>query len=101
MSQVSPVSTTPLPQQGTIGVFVHLDVQVAALPDRVDVVHLLGAVQLVGQVLGGSQVSPVSTMPLPQQGTIGVFTHLAVQAEPVSAEVLQMGGVQLVGHAPV
>ena len=40
--------------------------QLAALPVRVSVVQALPSLQLVGQLLGGSQVSPGSTTPLSQ-----------------------------------
>jgi hypothetical protein len=105
-SHCSPASMTPLPQQGTIGVNVHLAEQAAAVPERTSVVHTLLSLQLAGQapvpeVIALSQFSPASTMPLPQQGVIVVTTHLAVQAVPESVEVWQASAaVQLVGQAP-
>jgi hypothetical protein len=61
--------------------------------------------QLASQVivLGGSQSSPGSTTPLPQQGVIAAFTQAAVQVPAFcNVEVVQTSGaVQLVGQAPV
>lgn len=81
-SQVSPGSVTPLshwtgqsesllalqpegqqpspPAQAVIVVNTQSASQLAALPWRVSVVHTLLSLQLVGQVVGGSQVSPGS-----------------------------------------
>jgi hypothetical protein len=89
-SQVSPGSSTPLPQlagqslsefasqpagqqpspavQVVIGVEVHWASQLAALPVSVSVVQALPSSQDVGQEDGGSQVSPDSTTPLPHWG---------------------------------
>jgi hypothetical protein len=91
LSQVSPVSTTPLPhtaalqlgscpdpqpdgQQPSFGPHVvivvceQLTLQVVAEPEMVSVVQLLLSLHEVGQLDGGSQVSPRSTTPLPQTG---------------------------------
>ena len=87
-SQVSPVSTTPLPQlaeqstslvelhpagqqpspevQVVMGLWLQATLQFAALPVSWSSVHALPSSQLAGQELGGSQVSPESTTPLPQ-----------------------------------
>jgi hypothetical protein len=87
-SQVSPLSTTLLPQvaeqsvsvvklqpagqqpspelQMTMALKLHATLQVAALPVCWFVVQALLSSQLVGHEPGGSQVSPVSTVPLPQ-----------------------------------
>ena len=89
-SQVSPVSMRPLPQPGQstsivgphpVGqnpsagpqvrlVVVQRYVQALTLPDEVRTLSTSDtqAVICVMQVLGGSQVSPVSTRPLPQPG---------------------------------
>jgi hypothetical protein len=92
VSQSSPASTMPLPQAGpaqsgsvaevqpegqqpspgeqvVMVVWVQWAVQVAALPSSVSVVQALPSLQLVGQVAGGSQVSPVSSTPLPHTAT--------------------------------
>ena len=87
-SQVSPDSTTELPQlalqspsvvwlqpagqqlspaaQLTMGAFVQATLQLAALPVMESLVQLFPSSQLTGQVPGGSQVSPGSTTELPQ-----------------------------------
>jgi hypothetical protein len=97
VSQVSPVSTTPLPQQGTIGALTHAAVQVPALVS-VEVVHALGAVQLVGQApvwpaaMAVSQVSPVSTTPLPQQLATPVV-HVVI-GQSASVALVQPAGQQ-------
>ena len=87
-SQVSPLSTTLLPQlaeqsvsvvgsqpagqQPSPGVQVamaaksHTTLQVSALPNIWSAVQALPSSQLAGQEAAGSQVSPESTTPLPQ-----------------------------------
>jgi hypothetical protein len=102
-SQVSPGSTTVLPQtagqsasetlvqpagqqpsaapQLVVAVWVQAAVQFAALPVRVSVVQAMPSLQLDGQL--PSQLSPASTAPLPQ---------LAEQSESLSA--LQPGAQQ-------
>ena len=99
-SQVSPDSTTPLPQLGlqllsllalqpegqqpsppthaVMVVCVQATLQVAALPVIVSVVHGLLSLQLAGQLPGGSQVSPGSMMPLPQTA-LQLLSLLALQ----------------------
>jgi hypothetical protein len=89
-SQVSPGSTAPLPQlteqsvsfrdvhpdgqqpspppQAVIAGYVHRAVQSAALPTSTSLVQTFPSSQLVGQLPGGSQVSPGSTTPLSQRG---------------------------------
>jgi hypothetical protein len=89
-SQVSPSSTTPLPQLGKqsesllalqptrqhpsppsqilMAVWLHATLQVAALPVTWSIVHTLASSHSVRQESGGSQVSPGSTTPLPQLG---------------------------------
>jgi hypothetical protein len=49
-----------------MGVDVHSAVHSSAEPESVSVVHTLPSLQLVGQLEGGSQVSPGSITPLPQ-----------------------------------
>jgi len=88
-SQVSPGSTTPLPQkplqssslavvqpvaqqpspsvQAVMGVALQAALQLAALPVRRSVVQSLPSSHAVGHEAGGSQVSPGSTTPLPQK----------------------------------
>jgi len=149
VSQVSPDSTTPLPhtalvqlgsvpdpqplgQQPSLGphevmlVCLQLAVQLDAMPNRVSAVQLLLSLHEVGQLEGGSQVSPCSTTPLPQRGwqsgslfalqvagqhpsdklqlVMGVCVHAAVHEAtlPTSRSVVQ-GSVsaQLDGQAPV
>jgi len=103
-SQVSPESTTPLPQAGPQStspglqpgtqqpsppvqavtvLVVQRAVQVADEPTRVSVVQALPSLHELGHDPGGSHVSPASTAPLP---------HLTVQSESVS--VLQPAGQQ-------
>jgi hypothetical protein len=87
-SQVSPVSTTPLPQvaeqsesfaavhvaaqqpspptQVVMGRALHATLHAWALPVSWSSVQALPSSQLVGHEVAGSQVSPASTMPLPQ-----------------------------------
>lgn len=87
-SQVSPPSTTLLPQLGeqseslfalafagqqpspflaaTTGMLVHLTLHWAMLPVCTSVVHGSPSSHEVGQELEGSQISPSSTVPLPQ-----------------------------------
>jgi hypothetical protein len=90
-SQVSPPSTTPLPQvteqsesllalhpagqqpslkaaQVVIPVWLQATLQLALLPVILSMVHVLASSQEVGQDDAGSQVSPGSTTPLPQVG---------------------------------
>src|SRR5262245_4745765 len=89
-SQVSPASTRPLPQtagqslsrvlavplqlagqqpslsmQAVIGVKVQAAVQVIAVPVSMSAVQALPSLLVVGQEVGGSQFSPVSSRPLP------------------------------------
>jgi hypothetical protein len=88
-SQVSPGSTTLLPHcerqsssllavqpgaqqpspllQVTTGVWPQVALQFSALPVRKSVVQATASSQSVGQLAGGSQVSPGSTLPLPQE----------------------------------
>ncbi len=88
-SQVSPDSTAPLPQlaeqssslfalqsagqqpspaaQVVIIACVQAASQLSALPVRASLVQLLPSSQLVGQLEGGSQVSPRETRPSPQR----------------------------------
>src|SRR5262245_33609864 len=93
VSHCSLPSTTPLPQtslqstsvlklqpdgqqpslekeQVVIALCAHCAVQVLALPTSRSVVQALPSLQLasVGQLDGGSQVSPTSTTPFPQRG---------------------------------
>jgi hypothetical protein len=97
-SQVSPASTTSLPQlaeqsvsaaasqpggqqpspgeHAVMAVLLHATLQLAALPVIWSWVQALPSSQLAGHVVAGSQVSPASTMPLPQ---------LAEQSESVAA----------------
>jgi hypothetical protein len=104
-SQVSPGSTTLLPQvelqsrsllalqpgaqqpsplrHWVMAWYPHAAVQLAALPVRVSMVHELPSLQLRGQEPGGSQVSPGSTTLLPQ---------LALQS--LSVRALQPGAQQ-------
>jgi hypothetical protein len=87
-SQVSPGSTRPSPQRAmhspsvalvhplgqqpsperhvVIAAFVHVALQVAALPASMSAVQAFPSLQLVGHDDGGSQVSPGSTVPSPQ-----------------------------------
>jgi hypothetical protein len=87
-SQSSPASTTPFPQLAEqllsllalhpLGQqpspFVHVEMvwrahaklQLVALPVMVSIVHAFPSLQVAGHVLCGSQVSPISTTPLPQ-----------------------------------
>jgi hypothetical protein len=60
----------------------HLAVQLAAVPVSLRFVHPIGA-QVVGQLPGGSQLSPASTTPLPQEAT-----------QSLSLVALQPGGQQ-------
>lgn len=104
-SQVSPVSTTLLPQlaeqsvsvlesqpvgqqpspgvQAVMVLWLQLALQFVALPVSESVVQALPSLQVVGHVSGGSQVSLVSTTPLPQ-----------VAEQSVSVAELQLGGQQ-------
>src|SRR5262245_28000164 len=105
VSQVSPASTMPLPQTAgqspsllllqaggqqpsplrhmVTGVVVHVAVQVPAFCS-VSVVQLLPSLQLVGQAPGWPaampvwQVSPASTAPLPQVGSVVVVVLVVV-----------------------
>jgi hypothetical protein len=87
-SQVSPASTTPLPQLAEqsessavlhvagqqpspgehvlMAVLLHTTLHASALPATWSWVQALPSSQLVGHEVAGSQVSPASTMPLPQ-----------------------------------
>ena len=146
-SQVSPGSMMPLPQtagqslslfrlqplgqhpsppeQAEMGVWVQCTLQVLGLPVIVSVVHGLLSLQLVGQVPGGSQVSPASTAPLPHTGlqllselalqplgqqpsllvqvVIGVWVHCTLQVPELPVMVSTVHGLlslQLVGQVP-
>jgi len=103
-SQVSPLSTTLLPQlaeqsasvvklqpagqqpspelQMTMALKVHATLQVAVFPDCWFVVQALASSHIVGHVPGGSQVSPESTLPFPQ--FVAVVPPVAL---PAPAEV--------------
>jgi hypothetical protein len=89
-SQVSLSATTPSPQlaeqslsvsalqpwgqhpspasQAVLMALTHTTSQVSGAPLRLSSVHALASSQLLGQVLAGSQLSPVSSTPLPQLG---------------------------------
>jgi hypothetical protein len=89
-SHVSPASIAPLPQAGeqsesvlalhpagqqpssgsqvTMLVWLQATLQLSILPVIWSMVQALPSVQLVGQDAAGSQVSPLSTTPLPQAG---------------------------------
>jgi hypothetical protein len=144
-SQVSPSSTTPLPQIGeqsgsllalhpagqqpspdmqvAIVLLLQTTLQLAALPVKASVVQAFPSLQLAGQDAGGSQVSPVSTMLLPQTGeqseslfelhpagqqpspdaqlVIAVWRHATLQlaAFPVIwSSVQALVSLQLLGH---
>jgi hypothetical protein len=58
---------SPLTHAVSVPVCAQRAVQVSALPSRPWISQPMGA-QLVGQVSGGSQVSPGSSLPLPQVG---------------------------------
>lgn len=51
-----------------MGMFEQTALHIAALPDNTSVVHALLSLQLLGQLAGGSHVSPISTMLLPHTG---------------------------------
>lgn len=53
-----------------MGIFEQTALHIAALPDKVSFVHALLSLQLLGQLAGGSQVSPISTMLLPHTGML-------------------------------
>jgi hypothetical protein len=78
-SAVAPLGQHPSPFLGAVmGVFRHLPVHLPAWPVSRSAVHTLLSLQLVGQLLGGSQVSPGSTVLLPQtalQSASVVFTQ--------------------------
>ena len=62
-----PLGQQPSPEvHAEIGVFEQSASQVEASPVRVSAVHTLPSSQLVGQLPGGSQVSPPSITPFPQ-----------------------------------
>ncbi len=90
---MTPIGCVMLP------VVLRCKIQVPVMSAHCDIVW-----QVASQVvpLGGSHCSPVSTMPLPQQGVIGVSTHAAVQVPLFcNTEFVQvLGAVQLVGQAP-
>jgi hypothetical protein len=117
-SQVSPSSTTPLPQlgeqsvsllllhpagqqsspeaQSTTGVRLQATLQFTALPVIRSVVHALASSQSVGQEPEGSQVSPGSTTPLPQLGEQSVSLLLLHPAgQHASPEAQSTSGVWL------
>lgn len=113
-SHVSPGSTTPLPQVGEhsasvnalhplgqhpspfaqemIEVCEHAALQFAALPVRTSVVQALPSWQELGQLDGGSQVSPGSTTVFPQlweQSRSVADEHpLGQQPSPLAQEVM-------------
>jgi hypothetical protein len=121
-SQVSPESRTPLPQpactaqslsvppfagflqpgaqqpspfvHAVICVFVHAELQVLAAPVRTSVVQALPSLQLVMQLLDGSQVSP---------GSFTLFPHAGMQSTSLLA--LQPGAqhvsARLVSHTVI
>lgn len=53
-----------------MGMFEQTALHIAALPDNTSVVHALLSLQLLGQLAGGSHVSPISTMLLPHTGIL-------------------------------
>jgi hypothetical protein len=83
MLQVPPLGQQPSPVAHTVmGVMLHFKLQLAALPVGAATVH--GSLTVhVGHEPGGSQVSPASTIPLPQP-----------------AQSLSLPGVQLPGQQP-
>jgi hypothetical protein len=115
-SQVSPASTTPLPQlaeqsvsavasqptgqqpspeaHALMALWLHATLQLAALPVIWSCVHALPSSQAAGQVVAGSQVSPTSTTPLPQlaeQSESSVAVHPAgQQASPPTQVVMAL-----------
>ncbi len=64
-------------------------VQLAAEPSSLRRMQPLGG-QLVGQVPGGSQVSPGSTLSLPQAAPVGASTPVAVSAPASLARAIAM-----------
>lgn len=69
-----------------MGLFVHAALHVAALPLMESIVHALLSLQLVGQLAGGSHVSPASTILLPHTGILPLDELL--DAELLDAELL-------------
>lgn len=53
-----------------MGLLVHAALHIAALPLIESIVHALLSLQLVGQLAGGSHVSPTSTILLPHTGIL-------------------------------
>jgi hypothetical protein len=104
-SQVSPTSTTPLPQvaeqsessaevhptgqqpspptQVLMAVLLQATLQVAALPVSWSRVQALPSSQVAGHVVAGSQVSPASRTPLPQLAEQSVS---AVASQPTGQQ---------------
>ena len=78
-AEVHPVGQQPSPTtQAVIGLLEHCAVHAAGSPVRTSAVHRFRSSQLEGQVEGGSQVSPVSTTPLPHIGTTGWLLLLSL-----------------------
>src|SRR5262249_21256791 len=123
VSQCSPASTTPLPhtatqsasllavqpcgqqpslvkEQRVTGTCAHCAVQVCALPTKLSVVHASPSLQLaaVGQDDGGSQVSPVSTTPLPQRGRQSASVLALQAAGQQPSAVMEQAVVALCVH---
>jgi hypothetical protein len=121
-SQVSPLSKMPLPQvegqsascfcvhpagqqpspatQVVMGVWVQATSQVALLPVILSLVQTLPSSQVVGQEVCGSQVSLVSTTPLPQIGgqsesaLVGLVLHPTGQQPSPETQVVMAVWVQ-------
>jgi len=111
-SHVSPLSMTPLPQvteqslsvvlsqpagqqasppaQLTIAVRLHAKLHVSAAPVIESMVHAFESSQLDGQLLGGSHVSPLSTVPLPQVGEQSASVLLSHPAGQHSSPPVQL-----------
>ncbi len=112
-SQVSPASTTPLPQttgqspssrllqpagqqpspplQSTMGSWLQARVHSAALPLAVSAVQASPSSQPAGQDSGGSQVSPASITPLPHSSsgsTVTVKLRLTSWAPSLTRSVM-------------
>jgi hypothetical protein len=73
-------------------------VQAAALPSRLSLVQTLPSLQLVGQLAGGSQLSPASSTPLPQtpgqSASVAALQPAGQQPSAVVEQVVMGGKMQ-------
>jgi len=71
LANAQPAGQQPSPLMHIVmGLFVHAASHVAALPLIESIVQALLSLQFIGQLAGGSQVSPASTILLPHTGIL-------------------------------